>query len=242
MPDDTWNTERPDIPLRRAVEIFIPNVCAIDMDTTGTWPFGRRPEDQVATRFLSIFLDMKSGCGGKPCNLESLSDQALWDHAPIEPKTPPNPLKNDKEFLARIPLSGGALVMGALVRMPVRTLVLLLACCLPTAGRAAEPTDYEAELAKIRRQLAPLEGVAFQEPVDLEKVSKYAFLKYRYSSLTADFADFRAAETALDEAIRKVAPRKTSSCSRPTSISSSTGWRGRKRTCGRCRTSPTVPR
>ena len=47
-----------DIPLRRPFEIFIPNVCAIDMDTTGTWPFGRRLEDQVATRFLSLFLDM----------------------------------------------------------------------------------------------------------------------------------------------------------------------------------------
>lgn len=103
MPDDKWNPKGLNIRLKKAVEIFIPNVCAIDMDTTGTWPYGRRPEDQVATRFLSIFLDMKSGCGGKPCNLESLSDQALWDHAPIEPKTPPNPLKNDKEFLAQFP-------------------------------------------------------------------------------------------------------------------------------------------
>ncbi len=48
-----------DIPLRRPFEIFVPNVCAIDMDTTGTWPFGRRLEDQVATRFLSLFLDME---------------------------------------------------------------------------------------------------------------------------------------------------------------------------------------
>jgi hypothetical protein len=103
MPDDTWNPKHLNIPLKKAVEIFIPNVCAIDMDTTGTWPYGRRPEDQVATRFLSIFLDMKAGCGGKPCNLESLGDQALWDRAPIEPKTPPNPLKNDKDFLSQFP-------------------------------------------------------------------------------------------------------------------------------------------
>jgi hypothetical protein len=103
MPDDSWNPKHLNIPVKKAVEIFIPNVCAIDMDTTGTWPYGRRPEDQVATRFLSIFLDMEKGCGGKPCNLESLGDQALWDHAPIEPKTPPNPLKNDKPFLAQFP-------------------------------------------------------------------------------------------------------------------------------------------
>jgi hypothetical protein len=33
------------------------------MDTNGTWPFGRRPEDQVATCFLAVFLDMSQNCG-----------------------------------------------------------------------------------------------------------------------------------------------------------------------------------
>ena len=103
MPDNSWNKGKANISLKRSFEIFIPNVCAIDMDTTGTWPFGRRLEDQVATRFLSVFLDMEKGCGGKKCNLESLSDQSLLDGAPIEPKTPPNPLKNDKEFLTHFP-------------------------------------------------------------------------------------------------------------------------------------------
>lgn len=103
MPDASWNPKKLKIRPKRAVEIFIPNVCAIDMDTTGTWPFGRRPEDQVATRFLSVFLDMKAGCGGKPCTLESLGSQALWDKVKIEPKTPPNPLRNDKPFLDHFP-------------------------------------------------------------------------------------------------------------------------------------------
>ena len=103
MPDASWNPKKLKIRPKRAVEIFIPNVCAIDMDTTGTWPFGRRPEDQVATRFLSVFLDMKAGCGGKPCTMESLGSQALWDKVKIEPKTPPNPLHNDKPFLDHFP-------------------------------------------------------------------------------------------------------------------------------------------
>lgn len=103
MPDDTWNNSGVKINLKRVFEIFIPNVNAIDMDTTGTWPFGRRLEDQVATRFLSTFLDMEAGCGGKKCNAETLGDQALWDKAPIMPKTPPNPLKNDKPFLKTFP-------------------------------------------------------------------------------------------------------------------------------------------
>ena len=103
MPDDSWNPRGLDIPLRRPVEIFIPNVCAIDMDTTGTWPFGRRLEDQVATRFLSMFLDMAPGPDGTAYHVETLGDQALWDAAPITPKTPPNPLHNDKDFLAEFP-------------------------------------------------------------------------------------------------------------------------------------------
>jgi hypothetical protein len=103
MPDDSWNPRRLNIPLRRAVDIFVPNVCAIDMDTTGTWPVGRRLEDQVATRFLSMFLDMQAEIGGKKYHIEMLGDQALWNQVPIEPKTPPNPLKNDKPFLAQFP-------------------------------------------------------------------------------------------------------------------------------------------
>jgi hypothetical protein len=103
MPDDSWNRKGLAIPLRRAVEIFIPNVNSIDMDTTGTWPFGRRLEDQVATRFLSTFLDMSASLNGKRYHVELLNDPALWNSAPIEPKTPPNPLKNDKEFLPHFP-------------------------------------------------------------------------------------------------------------------------------------------
>jgi hypothetical protein len=102
-PGVVWNPKGLNIPLKRAADIFIPNVNAIDMDTTGSWPYGRRFEDQVATRFLSIFLDHSKMCGGAPCNLETLGQQALWNAAPIEPKTPPNPLYNDKPFLRHFP-------------------------------------------------------------------------------------------------------------------------------------------
>ena len=103
MPDNKWNKKGLNIPLRRSFEIFVPNVNYIDMDTTGTWPYGRRPEDQVATRFLSLFLDMAAEINGKKYNIETLGDQSLWDKVKIEPKTPPNPLKNDKEFLKQFP-------------------------------------------------------------------------------------------------------------------------------------------
>jgi hypothetical protein len=60
-------------------------------------------EDQVATRFLSLFLDMEAEWNGKKYHVDLLSDQSLLDSAPIMPKTPPNPLKNDKEFLSQFP-------------------------------------------------------------------------------------------------------------------------------------------
>jgi hypothetical protein len=75
MPDDSWNKKHLNIPLKRSFEIFVPNVCAIDMDTTGPWPYGRRLTDQVATRFLSLFLDMSADSDGRKYNIETLGDQ-----------------------------------------------------------------------------------------------------------------------------------------------------------------------
>ena len=46
---------------------------------------------------------MSAEVGGHKVNIETLSQQSLWDKVPIEPKTPPNPLKNDKEFLDHFP-------------------------------------------------------------------------------------------------------------------------------------------
>jgi hypothetical protein len=103
MPDDSWNKSGKPIREKRTFEIFLPNVTSVDMDTTGTWPFGRRPEDQVASRFLTTFVDMKEGCGGGRCNVETLNDPHLWDGAPVAPKNPFNPFQNDKPFLDEFP-------------------------------------------------------------------------------------------------------------------------------------------
>lgn len=102
MPDG-WNPRNKSIPLKRPFGIVIPNVNAVDMDTTGTWPYGLRPDDQVGTRFAALFLDHTKNCGSKKCTLESLDDPALWNSLPVTPKTPPNPLHNDKPYLAAFP-------------------------------------------------------------------------------------------------------------------------------------------
>ena len=49
-------------------------------------------------RIFPHFLDYRDSA-----NVDLLNDPGLWNSAPIEPKTPPNPLKNDKEFLADFP-------------------------------------------------------------------------------------------------------------------------------------------
>jgi hypothetical protein len=46
---------------------------------------------------------MEAEWNGRKYHMELLSDQTLWDSAPIVPKTPPNPLKNDKDFLDQFP-------------------------------------------------------------------------------------------------------------------------------------------
>ena len=103
MPDDTWNPKGLPIPLRRAVDIFIPNVNSIDMDTTGTWPFGRRLGGPGGDP-LSVDLSRhERQLERQAYHVELLNDPALWNGAPIEPKTPPNPLKNDKDFLPDFP-------------------------------------------------------------------------------------------------------------------------------------------
>ena len=102
MPEG-WNPRNKSIPLKRPYEIVIPNLAAVDMDTTGTWPYGLRPDDQVATRFIALFLDHTRNCGSKRCDVESLNDPAIWNTLPVEPKTPPNPPQNDKPYLKTFP-------------------------------------------------------------------------------------------------------------------------------------------
>lgn len=89
--------------------------------------------------------------------------------------------------------------------MKLRFLLALLAVLLALAPEAtAEATDYEVELAGIERKLAALEGGEGGEAGAGDptvQAGRKAFQLYRRASLTASFADFRAAETALDEAI-----------------------------------------
>jgi hypothetical protein len=46
---------------------------------------------------------MEADFNGQKYNIETLQNQAALDTLPLEPRTPPNPLKNDKDFLTGFP-------------------------------------------------------------------------------------------------------------------------------------------
>ena len=89
--------------------------------------------------------------------------------------------------------------------------VLLAALFLaPAAGRAAagaaSATDYEAELARLQKDIDDTQATALNAPVDFEKALRYVFAVYRKASLTSDFKDFKAAETVIDRALEQIGP------------------------------------
>ena len=163
MPDDSWNTSGKEIPLRRPFEIFVPNVYAIDMDTTARWPFGRRLEDQVATRFLSLFLDI--GEAQRPAvPPRGPGRSGALGRRQIEPKTPPNPLEERQGVSQGVPLPGRTVVIRSDKDrhfMRVVTAALLL---LGVAASARGLTDYEAEIRQIEESVAAIQPADAHDP------------------------------------------------------------------------------
>ena len=178
MPDDSWNPKGLNIPLRRPVEIFVPNVNAIDMDTTGTWPFGRRLEDQVATRFLSVFLDMNAEFNGKKYHVEILNDQAVWDAAADRAEDAAQSAEERQGVSQALSLSGGAMVTAK--------------------------TDYQSDLERIEKSIAELRDHALVPPTDTEKVTRYVHSVYQHAVHTGNLAQLEAVEPVIDEGIRQI--------------------------------------
>jgi len=115
MPNDEWkNVSKDSSKLHPPIvaTLFHPNTLKVDMDTNGTFPFGRRPEDQVASRFTSLFLNHKDGyCataeGKKPCHVDSLQE-GKHGYVTVNGKDrsfgfPINPKFNDKPFKKEFP-------------------------------------------------------------------------------------------------------------------------------------------
>jgi tetratricopeptide (TPR) repeat protein len=67
-----------------------------------------------------------------------------------------------------------------------------------------EPTDYEAELARIDEDISALEAGAFGPPLDTEKATRFVYLRYQRGSLKGDFDELEAARTLIDHLIPQV--------------------------------------
>lgn len=65
-------------------------------------------------------------------------------------------------------------------------------------------TDYRAELERIEKTLADLQGNALVPPTDTEKLTTYVSSLYQRAVLAGDLAALEATEAVIDEAIRRI--------------------------------------
>lgn len=91
---------------------------------------------------------------------------------------------------------------------PALGAALGVAVAVAAAGCVREPTAYEAELARIAVSIEVLEHDLFAGPIDLQKVTRHAYLVYRRAALSGEPSDWDAARTTIDAAMAKVGPLK----------------------------------
>jgi tetratricopeptide (TPR) repeat protein len=78
---------------------------------------------------------------------------------------------------------------------------------LPSPGKAAALTDYQADLQRIQSDLAELdEKTAFAEPIQSETATRYVYRLYALCSLNGDLIGLRAVEQSIDRAIQHLGP------------------------------------
>jgi tetratricopeptide (TPR) repeat protein len=65
-------------------------------------------------------------------------------------------------------------------------------------------SSYETELTGIEQEIATIERAHFNSTTESERAGRLAFLSYRRATLTGDYADFGAAERAIDRALQKM--------------------------------------
>ena len=105
-----------------------------------------------------------------------------------------------------------ALRVGVSTRLRKSIVIAVAAVGLsfPLAGTLARkpppPTDYDVELARLQRDISEIKDGALAPPIDIETATRFAHRLYLRASLTGSPADFKAAETAIDRAIRDIGP------------------------------------
>jgi len=67
-------------------------------------------------------------------------------------------------------------------------------------------SSYETELKRIQQEISTIEHGDFNSTNESERPDRLAYLRYRRATLTGDYADFRAAEMAIDRALQQMGP------------------------------------
>ncbi|HUO65354.1 MAG TPA: tetratricopeptide repeat protein [Terriglobales bacterium] len=71
-------------------------------------------------------------------------------------------------------------------------------------GNGPPPTDYQSDLSRMRREISDLRGVTPAPSAEAAHATAFASLLYRSASLSGNPADLQVADSATDDAIRRV--------------------------------------
>src|SRR5262245_39518966 len=70
----------------------------------------------------------------------------------------------------------------------------------------SQPSDFQADMARLDAEIAELEPGAFQPPLDGERATRLAYRLYQRASLAGDFPTLEAVGTTLDSLARQLTP------------------------------------
>lgn len=93
--------------------------------------------------------------------------------------------------------------------MRIHWLVVFLLSAVVTSSFSsvawtANLTDYERELAQIKKEIEQLQPIAFSIPSDSDKVMRLVYRLYHKASLTGSFAELKFADTAIEHALQGI--------------------------------------
>ena len=68
------------------------------------------------------------------------------------------------------------------------------------------PTDYDAELGRMQKEILAMNASALVPPIDVPVATRFVYRLYQRAILSGSPADLQAAENAIDRAIREIGP------------------------------------
>jgi tetratricopeptide (TPR) repeat protein len=71
---------------------------------------------------------------------------------------------------------------------------------------SSAPTDYDAEIARMQKDISEIKASALAPPIDVPVATRFVYRVYQRAILSGSPADLQAAESAVDRAIGEIGP------------------------------------